>query len=617
MTRLSLFAFAILFSFQSLAQDTTWVQTFTFDSISTRRGDFVFPPELNNKRFEKVLMYYKLKCDPLTPWDQYNCGEWDYLTYTRVFDHTGMLDSVQIDSVQYMNNFNSSGTFNYDNWGYAYKNTYEVIEQDGGPSVTLGGAVTSVGGTSNYPFDQNTNGSTYQMLITAGELAAAGLTAGDIVSLDLDIASITGSGELMHPRISMKGTVGNTITAFDQGGFTEVYNLSRDGSNGALLAAGSATFGFYQPYNWNGTDNLIIEFSFDNGVQPTNTTMFNTEASGTDLAVGYAGKNGVLEFDGTNYAMFELSDFDFGNDITIAFWAKGLGNTGVNTSVLEAEDTLNDRAINIHMPWSNNRLYWDCGDGNGYDRIDTDMTGAGIDNSWHHWAFIKDQVTGEMKIMRDGVLFHSGTGHARTVGYMHRLILGANKNLGNNWTGMIDEFQIYNTALPEATVTAWYDQRIDASHPNWADLQVYYTFDNEKWAQDESTNNYLLMPSQKGMINFTEYPVAGVEQSVDRPVISLYNGTTAFVDAYVNRKELLEPDVVFEFAQVDHHFEIVNAFLGLEEGAEESYDFTGTLISSTPFTTNNTITNSTITYYEAPYEIIHDVEIGRFITRLI
>ncbi|MEN9441625.1 MAG: hypothetical protein RLZ33_1702, partial [Bacteroidota bacterium] len=65
-----------------VAQDTTWVQTFTFDSITTRRADFPFPQELNNKRFEKVLMYYKLKCSPLTTWDQYNCGEWDYLTYT-------------------------------------------------------------------------------------------------------------------------------------------------------------------------------------------------------------------------------------------------------------------------------------------------------------------------------------------------------------------------------------------------------------------------------------------------------------------------------------------------------------------------------------------------------
>ena len=95
------YSIVIINEFKHLdAQDTTWVQTFTFDSISTRRANFEFPNSLNDKRFEKVLMYYKLKCSPQTPWDQYNCGEWDYLTYTRVFDHTGDYDSVRVDSVQ-------------------------------------------------------------------------------------------------------------------------------------------------------------------------------------------------------------------------------------------------------------------------------------------------------------------------------------------------------------------------------------------------------------------------------------------------------------------------------------------------------------------------------------
>ena len=79
-----------LLGLSSFAQDTTWVQTYTFDTIETRRANFQFPASLDTKRFEKVLMYYKLKCSPLTTWDQYNCGEWDYLTYTRIFDHTGV-----------------------------------------------------------------------------------------------------------------------------------------------------------------------------------------------------------------------------------------------------------------------------------------------------------------------------------------------------------------------------------------------------------------------------------------------------------------------------------------------------------------------------------------------
>ena len=46
--------FAFLFSTPLFSQDTTWVQTFTFDSITTRRANFPFPQDLNNKRFENI-----------------------------------------------------------------------------------------------------------------------------------------------------------------------------------------------------------------------------------------------------------------------------------------------------------------------------------------------------------------------------------------------------------------------------------------------------------------------------------------------------------------------------------------------------------------------------------
>ena len=125
-----LFIFPLVGSLNLHSQDTTWVQTFTFDSISSRRADFTFPAELNDKKFEKVLMYYKLKCSPLTTWDQYNCGEWDYLTYTRVFDHTGVFDSVRVDSVKYLHNYSSVSPYDYEPWGYTYKNSSEVLQHD-------------------------------------------------------------------------------------------------------------------------------------------------------------------------------------------------------------------------------------------------------------------------------------------------------------------------------------------------------------------------------------------------------------------------------------------------------------------------------------------------------
>jgi hypothetical protein len=93
-----LFVLFVLVTSTAKSQDTITVQTFTYDSITTRRAIFNFPPELQTMEFEKVLMYYNLKCDALTTWDSYNCGEWDYLTYSQIWDHTGQFDSVAVNS---------------------------------------------------------------------------------------------------------------------------------------------------------------------------------------------------------------------------------------------------------------------------------------------------------------------------------------------------------------------------------------------------------------------------------------------------------------------------------------------------------------------------------------
>ncbi len=72
--------------------DSLIVQTFTFDDIAERRATFAFPTV--GRRWEKVQMFYTLKCDEATPGDPYPCGEWDVTTYTHVRLHTGRMDST-------------------------------------------------------------------------------------------------------------------------------------------------------------------------------------------------------------------------------------------------------------------------------------------------------------------------------------------------------------------------------------------------------------------------------------------------------------------------------------------------------------------------------------------
>ena len=91
--------------------DTTWVSTYTWEAQnnpetnydSPGRRWFQFPESDNDVEYRKVLMYHKLKC-----FDQgtaggagYACGEWDYLTYSYLFDHTGELDSTMYNHPYY------------------------------------------------------------------------------------------------------------------------------------------------------------------------------------------------------------------------------------------------------------------------------------------------------------------------------------------------------------------------------------------------------------------------------------------------------------------------------------------------------------------------------------
>lgn len=603
------------------SQDTTWVQTFTFDSIATRRAEFSFPAALNDMRFEKVLMYYKLKCSPLTPWDQYNCGEWDYLAYTQVHEHTGQLDSNQVIGPNYLMNYANIPNYTSDPTSTMRVDTLWTSEHErSGFALTNYNLNFAYDHLAPTPFDQSKLGGRFQILLTASELSAAGINPGNIESLSLFAAAIAGDATLLHPKISIKATNDLLLTAFHQSGFTEVY--ARSFTQTGPLSVGQNDFLFHTPFVWNGTDNLVIEFYFQHGLNGNTSASFESESSAPGMALSYAGKNGQFETSGSEHALFELSDIDLGSQLTISFWAQGTGNSGVNTSILEGYDTLGNRIVNIHMPWSNNRMYWDCGEGSGYDRIDRDMNGQGIDNEWHHWTFTKDQTAGTMAIYRDGILWHNGTNLNRPVGVLHRLIIGSNKELNNHWKGKIDEFTIFNAALDATTIQNWYQKKADPSHPNWGNLLVYYDFDEAETAIDLSGNDYLLMPSAYGLIGNDQYPqsqmpypVAGVETS-HRPLMALGQGTVSGPDAYPTEpyQSPVEPQIVFEYASIPRHFIINNAFQAIPSGSENTYDASGQLLASYPFTGQDVINNQDISYYEAPYEIINHVEIGRFIT---
>ena len=604
-----LFILTAICGLQLNAQDTTWVQTFTFDSITTRRADFQFPASLDGQRFEKVLMYYKLKCSPLTTWDQYNCGEWDYLTYTRVFDHTGIFDSVRVDGPNFKVNETTPNTYPYSNSPY-YDQQWLAV-QNRTQNMTTVYPVSGTGTTSVALVSSGINGKTMQWVIPASELAASGITAGDLQGLQLNLSNTLSS--LQGVTVRIKSTALNTLTTWESTGFTTVYNNTLSG-----IIAGTNTLNFSAPFNYDGTSNLVIELSYADARDITssvNLNMIAAPASANSLV--YDNVNGAFVTTASDYAEVNLNNVDMGADMTVAFWAKGNGNTGQTTSILEAVDSLNRRILNIHFPWSDNTVYFDAGsDGNGnYNRISKTTTATEMDNAWHHWAFVKKSSTGQMLIYKDGVQWHSGTNMNLPMGRITKFVLGSNVDQAYQWRGTIDEFSVWSSALDVTTIAAWKNKKIDPSHPNYGSLEVYYDFDGQMAMIDRSGHNRLGMCSDINMIQHSQPIISGTVSVNAIPEAGLIQGTMnpATNDSVLVAK-FPETSVVYEYVQGQHSFHISDNYLAYSLGTIDTLDVSGATISSGASSVDATLVKDTISYYQAPFEIVKDVEIGRYIT---
>ena len=107
--------------------------------------------------------------------------------------------------------------------------------------------------------------------------------------------------------------------------------------------------------------------------------------------------------------------------------------------------------INIHLPWSNNRVYFDFGVGSTYDRIDNSFSEAELEGTWAHWVFTHNRNTGKMKMFRNGVLRKTGSNKPWPWPALPPW------GLGGNWYGMVDDFRVYSVELNSAEINEIYN----------------------------------------------------------------------------------------------------------------------------------------------------------------
>ena len=163
-------------------------------------------------------------------------------------------------------------------------------------------------------------------------------------------------------------------------------------------------------------------------------------------------RRGIV-LDGDDYIELSPESFPVGNEITVSLWAKGASSLPQQTIVLvaideEKPDDYREWIFNVHLPWSDSRIYFDCCG----ERISKQAHQNDYKNQWNHWAFTKNAVTGEMKIYLNGKLWHQGTGFNKPLTKATKLSLGKHTIRNYKYYGTIADLQIWDVARTEKEI---------------------------------------------------------------------------------------------------------------------------------------------------------------------
>lgn len=200
----------------------------------------------------------------------------------------------------------------------------------------------------------------------------------------------------------------------------------------------------------------------------SNTTRSGTQAyidikrnTSIDVSNMSFNSSGALVADGTDDRISLNPSFIASGltEFSAEFYITDYGNTyGRNTSILYGLQA-GGQALNIHLTWSNGYIYWDCGnsgDGGLGDRINKYISSSDL-NASRHWVFTKNANTGYMRIYRNGVEWHSGTGFTKTLGPLSNVELFALNSSGQYpFGGTCEAVRMYDKELTSLEVARNY-----------------------------------------------------------------------------------------------------------------------------------------------------------------
>ncbi|MCF8254367.1 MAG: T9SS type A sorting domain-containing protein [Bacteroidia bacterium] len=542
--------FFIMLGFSAFSQqpgDTIKVQTFHYGS--TTRDTFVSFPT-GNLKFEKIIMKYNMRCKNAlisnsTNRDQ-GCGEWDYSCNSYIVD-SNKIEKVLTKQPKYIISNFKGNTFKYTTkpvYDY-YKFIQQKIEVD---SILIDSSfeINFGSASANQILKTDQRSGKTQLIYTAAELNAAGFTAGEISALNFQVSNNGGTAHFLKVKMKHSSLTELNPNNPETTGFTDVFFSDYTFVNGENFIR------FKTPFNWNGTDNLVIELSYTNMVAST-PIVFVGSTDTLNLSIS-SNNNFALNLSNFGNASLNTSNLSsIDKEITIAFWAYGdAAVMPVSTTLLYGYSTAAaNRQLNIHLPHSNTNVYFDCGFSGGYDRINKVAVAAEQGGQWNHWAFTKNATTGDMKIYLNGVLWQSGTAKTKAIQILN-LFLGTDQNLANNYKGKINQLSIWNKELSATTIANWMNLALNEKHPNYENLLNYYPLQegsglnlNEVKNNTVSTGTNLQWTYDRG-----EKLTSGFMASGIRPLLKLLRGdyNLTLTNEFVMDSVLRNTNTIEEFS---------------------------------------------------------------------
>jgi hypothetical protein len=624
----TIFAAFLVISFSDASAqpgDTTVVQTFTWEAQnnpntaydSPGRRWFNFPASDNGVEYQKILMHYNLKCfsEGTAGNLGFPCGEWDYLTYTYLYQHTGVLDSTQANQPLYFINNADFDVAELTSQPIIHtqqvEQAYTVI--DNAESLMVQNIGDPLQPVNSFMADGSARQCVY--LYAAQELSDAGLQA------DAEIGKLAfyfiEQSQSENVKIECAFSNLNELSeAAVSASWTEVYDASLNSAVNDWQ-----DFVCSQPLFWDGTSSLLVRITNNNYLPGTSAFLLG-EPAAPNVARMIGGSDRYLKIDWQDEVDVPAAAFaNVSDKISISFWQYGdPAAQPQDGTIFEGVNAQNQRVLNAHLPWSNSNVYWDAGNDNGYDRINKLATTSNFEGQWNHWCFTKDASTGSMKIFLNGVQWHTGSNLDNLMDGIARFSIGGATSWTNFYNGSIDEFAVFNEALDAATIQAWLKKDMDETHPFWDNLQVYYQFnenDGEQILDMSGHGHHAWLHGNAGRIAYKASELwRNISMSAERPALQLTTGIfTTHSEVETVEIPMYVPPVSVVSYVIENYLPVVNTVTyAWPEQNVYVYDADGDIVLQQLQEAEFTLNNSDLTYWQAPFEIINRYELNRFIT---